>query len=300
MRLTSTLKQYANHHDLVGISPNTLQAIVNNRPGYTVEKAHDFIQFYKQIQIELLQHNVIKNNEFTQWFSQGEFTLSQLKNFIVQFSVFSNLFIVAQLQKTINADSLETMHASKEILVNELGVVFNKHKSQQSSNEIVSGEGTVEGGVFHFSAAHFEWLYQLAKSIGLEFSQIGKRRHGTDSTLFYCDELLRLYASEDYTVAQAASFAVENWAAAGFWCELIHGLNNYKKNNHAKFPIFFFTYHDKIESQHAQHTLDELEEVYFTNEIDEAEFIKSGNEMLDGVDAFWNGLNQQRLTDSLS
>lgn len=296
MRLTSTLKQYANQHDLVGITPYTLQAISNNQPGYSVDKAHAFIKFYKRIQQEMLQHHVIVDNQFSRWFSQGEFSLAQLKYFIIQFSVFSNLFIVAQLQKTINAESIETMHASKEILVNELGVVFNKPSGDIKSNEVMEGEGTVEGGVFHFSAAHFEWLYKLASSIGLEFYQIGKRRHGSAATLFYCDELLRLYASENYTVAQAASFAVENWAAAGFWRELIHGLNNYKKRYNTDLPIFFFTYHDRIEAQHAQHTLDELEEVYFASEIDEAEFIKSGNEMLDGVDVFWNGLNEQRLT----
>lgn len=236
MRLTSTLKQYANQHDLVGITPYTLQAISNNQPGYSVDKAHAFIKFYKRIQQEMLQHHVIVDNQFSRWFSQGEFSLAQLKYFIIQFSVFSNLFIVAQLQKTINAESIETMHASKEILVNELGVVFNKPSGDIKSNEVMEGEGTVEGGVFHFSAAHFEWLYKLASSIGLEFYQIGKRRHGSAATLFYCDELLRLYASENYTVAQAASFAVENWAAAGFWRELIHGLNNYKKRYNTDLP----------------------------------------------------------------
>jgi len=295
MHMTSTLKDYANQHHLNGITPHTLEAISQHRSGYSIEKAKRFIKFHKRIKHEMLQHSVIKDNQFTHWFSKGEFTLEQLKYFIVQFSVFSNLFIVAQLQKTINADSLETMHASKEILVNELGVVFNKH-NKKTDNQILSDEGTVEGGVFHFQAAHFEWLYKLAENIGLDFNDIGKRRHGSTETLFYCDELLRLYANENYSIAQAASFAVENWAAAGFWGELIDGLSKYKTKHSADMPIFFFTYHDKIESQHAQHTLDELEDIYFSQDIDEDLFIKSGNEMLDGVEIFWTGLNQHRLS----
>jgi hypothetical protein len=72
--------------------------------------------------------------------------------------VFSNLFLVAQLFKTINADSLQGMRASKEILANEIGVVFNAggRRAASSDNggdtdpELVSSEGTVEGGVFRF------------------------------------------------------------------------------------------------------------------------------------------------------
>ena len=41
-----------------------------------------------------------------------------------QFSVFSQLFLVAQLQKIINAPTLEEMRDGKEILANEIGVVF--------------------------------------------------------------------------------------------------------------------------------------------------------------------------------
>ena len=56
----------------------------------------------------------------------------------------------------------------------------------------------------------------------------------------------------------------------------------------------FFTWHSRLETQHARHTQEELEELYCTREIDEAQFIRVGNEMLDGVAAFWNGLEEQR------
>jgi hypothetical protein len=50
-----------------------------------------------------------------------------------------------------------------------------------------------------------------------------------------------------------------------------------------------------VEDQHAQHTWDELEEEFFAHEdMDEDKFIKGGVEMLNGVLAFWNGLNGDR------
>ncbi len=296
MLMPVKLQQYAKDNQISGITPHTLQAISEHRDGYTVARARQFLEFYQRIQSELLSHPVITENAYTEWFSHGQMSEHQLRQFIVQFSVFSNLFIVAQLQKTINADSLESMHASKEILVNELGVVF--HKTTQGDldvqSELVSEEGSVEGGVFHFAAAHFEWLYALASKIGLGFNDIGKRRHGTEATLFYCDELLRLYASENYTTAQSASFAVENWASSGFWKQLITGLKSFQKIHNKNLPIHFFTYHDRIEAQHALHTLDELEDIYFAHSMNEDQFIEKGNEMLDAVEVFWNGLDRQR------
>src|SRR5438105_945005 len=94
--------------------------------------------------------------------------------------------------------------------------------------ELVSTEGTVDGGTFRFTATHFEWLLGVAKPLGLEFSELGKRRVGWPSTIHYCDELARLYGSEDPDIGEGASFAVENWAAAGFWKQLISGLERFR------------------------------------------------------------------------
>ncbi len=290
------LHDFANQQHLLGITDHTLNAIVNNKPGYSVEKAQKFIHFHNRIKSELLHHPIITNNNFTKWFSLGEMSETQLRSFVIQFSVFSNLFLVAQLLKTINANGLESMRSSKEILVNELGVVYKNDKQTTDSDSLVSSDGSIEGGIYHFRAAHFEWLLQLATSVGLEFNDVGKRRHGNKSTLFFCDELNRLYANEDYTISQASSFAVENWAAAGFWKELINGLTLYQKKYNKGIPLFFFTRHDDIEAQHAKHTLDELEDSYFESEIDEDLFISSGNEILDAVAVFWTGLDDLRKT----
>jgi len=110
----------------------------------------------------------------------------------------------------VNADSLEGMRESKEILANELGVIFNdgrttvkkvKNVEDFGDPSLVSTEGTVDGGKFKFSAAHFEWLLKIGKFFDLGFNDFGKRRHGTKSTLFFCDELRRLYGNDDYQIA---------------------------------------------------------------------------------------------------
>jgi len=81
------------------------------------------------------------------------------------------------------------MHESKEILANEIGVIFNDgrttlkkgnksnlNKDDEGDPALVSTEGTVDGGKFKFSAAHFEWLLKMGKYIDLGFDDIGKRR----------------------------------------------------------------------------------------------------------------------------
>lgn len=241
---------------------------------------------------EVLTHEVIRANPFTAWFKQGDFSVAQARALLVQFSVFSNQFLVAQLQKVLNADTLEEMHASKEILANEIGVGFRGHGGDAL---LGSASGSVEGGTFHFRAAHFELLARMARQFGLDFADLGKRRFGTGATLHFCDELQRLYAHEDYQVAAAASWAVENWAAAGFWDELVEGWQRYGKRTQTEpFDLGFFTWHARIEANHAQHTADELDELLAAHYIDEERFVRNANLMLDAVLVFWRGLDFQR------
>jgi pyrroloquinoline quinone (PQQ) biosynthesis protein C len=167
-------------------------------------------------------------------------------------------------------------------------------RDREGDPSLVSTDGTVEGGTFRFQAAHFEWILQFARTLGLTFDDLGKRRHGTASTLHFCDELFRLYGSDDYNEAMGASFAVENWAAAGFWKELISGLEKVKATRVHDLPLAFFAWHDRIEDQHKAHTWDELEACYHSPEFREETFVRAGVTMLDGVKVFWDGLNTLR------
>jgi hypothetical protein len=274
----------------------------------TSSQVDQFRDFLRDVDRELLQHRIIFDNRYTRWFQKGLTTDEELKFFVQQFSVFSNQFLIASLLKVINADSVDQMHSSKQILLNELGVIYRRNdrpvgdrnglsdedKDREGDPELVSTEGTVDGGIYRFRAAHFEWLLHIGERLSLGFNSLGKRRHGRPSTLFFCDELQRLYGSEDAAIAEGASFAVENWAAAGFWQELEDGLMQIKKARVPNLPLAFFTWHNRVEGQHASHTLEELEETYFSETFNREKFMQGGREILEAVAAFWDGLENDR------
>jgi hypothetical protein len=269
---------------------------------------HQWDTFLEQVREVVMSHPVVTHNDYCIWFDRGRANRAQVRDLIQQFSVFSNLFIVAQLLKTINSPSIDQARESCEILVNELGVVFNSgrtsptavpsqsdaDKDREGDPELVSTEGTVDGGVYRFSARHFEWLVSVGRAVGLDFDDLGKRRFGRDSTLFFCDELARIYGSDDPDVAEGASFAVEHWAAAGFWKQLIHGLDSYKQRECPDLRLAFFTWHDRVEDQHAAHTMDELRGAFERPGFDQQKFLQGAEEMLNGVKAFWDGLETTR------
>ncbi len=283
------------------------------------EQVEEYRQFLDQVEEELLQHPIILHNRYTSWFAHGNITDAELKFFIQQFSVFSNQFLIAALLRVINAESLEHAHASKQILMNELGVIYRKEihkahdhgenkaqdtehtnrsitdKDREGDPDLVSTEGTVDGGLFRFRAAHFEWLLRMGEKLGLGFNDLGKRRHGRPSTLQFCDALQRLYGSEDGQIAEGASFAVENWAAAGFWQQLEDGLMHIKTTRMRDLPLAFFTWHNRVEAQHAGHTQEELEESYFSESFDREKFMTGGKAILESVAAFWEGLEEDRI-----
>lgn len=271
----------------------------------TQKQVDEYRKFLDVAEKELMNHRVVLGNPYTRWFQKGQATDAELTFFVQQFSVFSNQFLVAALLRVINADNLEQQHACKQILLNELGVIYRKEgakaevgadhdKDREGDPDLVSTEGTVDGGTFRFRAAHFEWLLKIGEQLGLGYNDIGKRKHGRPKTLFFCDELQRTYGSEDGMFAEGASFAVENWAAAGFWQELEDGLMAIKTTRIPKLPLAFFTWHNRVEGQHAAHTLEELEETYFSDDFDREKFLKGGREILEGVAAFWDGLEEDR------
>jgi hypothetical protein len=274
----------------------------------TPRQVEEFREFLDEVDDQLLHHRIITDNAYTRWFREGAATDDQLRHFVRQFSVFSNQFLVAALLRVINAATLQQARAAKEILMNELGVIYRRvgpggaldapddeAKDREGDPELVSTEGTVDGGIFRFRAAHFEWLLAMAESLGFGFPDLGKRKHGRPSTLHFCDELQRLYGNEDPQIAEGASFAVENWAAAGFWQELEDGLMRIKRDRHPHMKIAFFTWHNRVEAQHAGHSMEELEDVYFDAGFSRTRFLRGGREVLDAIAGFWDGLDADRL-----
>jgi hypothetical protein len=271
-------------------------------------QVEEFQEFLHEVDHDLLHHRIVIDNAYTRWFQDGQATDDELRHFVRQFSVFSNQFLVAALLRVVNAPTLQQARSAKEILMNELGVIYRRTaqgdgtpaaatdeaKDRGGDPELVSTEGTVDGGIFRFRAAHFEWLLAVAEGVGLTFDDIGRREHGRPATLHFCDELRRLYGSEDAQVAEGASFAVENWAAAGFWQELEDGLLKIKRDRLPHLRIAFFTWHNRVEAQHAGHTMEELETVYFDHRFDRDKFFQGGHEVLDAIATFWDGLEEDR------
>src|SRR5690349_9370396 len=92
----------------------------------TPGQVEEFRDFLEQVDREFFHHRVITDNAYTRWFAKGEATDDELRHFIRQFSVFSNQFLVAALLRVINAPSLAQARAAKEILMNELGVIYRR------------------------------------------------------------------------------------------------------------------------------------------------------------------------------
>ncbi len=272
----------------------------------TPTEASRYRAFLKRVVAEFLTHRIVVNNPFTRWFAQGQMSDDELRHFTVQFSVFSNQFLIAQLKKMLASDSIESMRGAKEILANEIGAVFRSSKARGSDvqrtdageaadPELVGIEGSVDGGRFWFKAAHFEWLVDFAQPLGLRFEDLGKRKHGTPSTLHFCDRLIEVYGSEDPNIGAGAGFAIENWAAAGFWQELEDGLKLVRAERHPKLQLGFWTWHNRIEAQHAGHTISDLEAAFFAPQFEEEKFLTGGRAMLEALSVFWRGLDADRV-----
>src|ERR1044071_914642 len=119
-----------------------------------VRTSADLARFRKRVEALVHQHAVVVDNVYTRWFATGAADRDEVRHLTVQFSVFSHQFVEAQLRKVINAPTLEQYRAGKEILMNELGVMFRKERaaiglaqttdSQSVSPDVVGTEGTVD------------------------------------------------------------------------------------------------------------------------------------------------------------
>jgi hypothetical protein len=67
--------------------------------------------FRTRIDALVAHHPVVARNRYTAWFAGGAATRGEVRHLTVQFSVFSHLFVEAQLRKVINAADLDTYRA---------------------------------------------------------------------------------------------------------------------------------------------------------------------------------------------
>jgi pyrroloquinoline quinone (PQQ) biosynthesis protein C len=256
----------------------------------------NFLNFKNEIDQKINSHPSIANNLYTLWFSSGCQTQKDMEDFIIQYSIFSNDLNHALMCKMISAKTRESMRQTKELLMNELGVIY-KPSGTEYDPENMENLGSVDGGRFRFSAGHYEWLADTGEAIGLRYDQFGRTNQGNEESQEFSKIMIDLYKS-DYSDSDGANYALEHWAASGFWLELIDGFNKFGKKHNKKIPIGFFTYHYKIESQHKKHTETSLKQIFYDKNFNQEDFINGAIKILDGLHLFWIGLQKPILQRS--
>lgn len=258
----------------------------------------DFNSFKKVIEKEFFQHPVIVNNPYTKWFKEGTANTEQVKDLILQFSVFSNHFIVVQAKRMVNAMTLEGEESARAILLNECGVGMDVKT------------GSIEGQRFTTPNAHINWLRKIARMLELDQRIVGRWEIGTKSTHDFLNGLDKTYGSHDGQIGSGASFAIETWAAYGighgakeesnnFWKELVLGLEGYNKKYRISkglesLPLGFFQYHFETEAGHGTNVWQELEQTFKQSDFDQEKYLKAGKMALEAIYTFWLGLDETR------
>ena len=258
----------------------------------------NFETFKTVIEKEFFEHPVIVNNPYTKWFKQGQANTAQIKDLLLQFSVFSNHFIVVQCKRMVNAETIEGEESARAILLNECGVGMDVKS------------GSIENQKFTTPNAHINWLRKVASMLDIAPRMLGRWETGTKATHDFLNGLDKTYGSLDGQIGSGASFAIETWAAYGigqgekaesnnFWKELIVGLELYNQKDRipkklTPLPTGFFQYHFETESGHGLNVWQELEQTLSQPNFDENKYLTAGKTALDSIYTFWLGLDETR------
>lgn len=270
----------------------------NQEKANKINVVKNFSALKKRIEQDFFQHPVIVSNPYTKWFKQGNANTPQMRDLVIQFSVFSNHFLVVQTKRMVNATTLEGEETARAILLNECGVGMDVKT------------GSIEGKRFATNNAHLNWLRKMADVLDIDPKIIGRWEVGTKETHDFLEGLDKTYGSRDGIVGAGASFAIETWAAFGighgeeaesnnFWKELIVGTEGYNKKhripkNLPPVPLGFFQYHFETEAGHGVNVWHELEETYNEKDFDEEKYISAGKIALESIYTFWLGLDKTR------
>jgi hypothetical protein len=258
------------------------------------ERGREFLTHLDRIDAEIFSHEVIRNNPYTKWFREGTASVEQVRDLIVQFSVFSNYFIPLEAKRMVNAATEEGERKARSILGSEIGVPINVES------------GSIEGFAFSHKLAHITWLRDIGEMLGLDRDRLGKWSVGSPATHEFLQRLDGVYGSPDSSLGSGASFAVESWAGFGigaatevernnFWKELVTGFDGFNRKHrdpHGLPPldVSFFQFHFDLELGHVANVEDDLSDVFFAPGFDSDAWYRGGTEALDALLVFWTGL----------
>lgn len=300
MQHINSLDNFASRHALNGLSRQTLEDLYNGV--YRIDKAQAYLDFHDRLENSFTTHPAFTSPPYIHWFASTQLSMAEVRHFMVQFSVLTSQFLVAQLQKTINAPTFREMCKNKRELVNELGVTYGDHESP-STHSRSSGFAPTSSdhgstcptlGVYSEGMSQFELLVDMGKPFGLDFPDLGKRSHGTPSTLFFCDVLIKLYGNPNPLTVMAATITLEKWFSADFWNLLTQGFKNYQKRTHTLIPLTYLSSRALEQEKRAAANKSLLEIFYLSHEIDEQQFLNDTHELLNSVHIFWRGLEDDR------
>ena len=208
----------------------------------TAQQVDDFRDFLAEVDRELLQHRIIIEQRLHALVpARARPPTTSCKHFIKQFSVFSNQFLIAALleghQRAVAGAGAGQQGDPDERAGRDLPQARARPSAPATAIERRrQGPRGRPGAGQHRGHRGRRRLPLPGRPLRVA---AGRRRAarawasttsasaGTarPSTLFFCDELQRACtAATTPQIAEGASFAVENWAAAGFWQELEDGL----------------------------------------------------------------------------
>jgi hypothetical protein len=274
-------------------------ADLHGRGRITTAEADAFRDQLRRVEAEVYSHEVIRWNPYTKWFKQGNANTAQVKELIVQFSVFSNHFIPLEAKRMVNAATEAEECEARSILGNEIGVPINRTT------------GNIEGFRFSHEFAHIKWLRDIGEMLGLSRDALGRWALGSASTHRFLTELEQVYGNPDNNVGSGASFAIESWAGYGigqgeeaesdnFWKELVVGLEAYNRKHREpeglpRLDVSFFQHHFDLEVAHVVNVETELTETFFGADFDADKWHYGARHALDAMLVFWKGLEESRL-----
>jgi len=240
------------------------------------EKAVDFYKLLVRAGRDILNHPIIANNQYLDRFSEGV-TYEQARHEMQQFSIFAVHFNAAQAKLLANAPTFEAFEDRLKILLNEYGIPY-----EQGGFE---GELT---GKWNLKHNHFMWILNSAEGLDLGFKDVGKINFALPGTRDFVDATYEYYANEDQSIANVASFGIENWAANKLWEPWKKAMQKLNETPGIRINLGYITYHDREEKHHAQATINELFDNYREPWFDEDKFIFGAESILNkGIQPYY-------------
>jgi pyrroloquinoline-quinone synthase len=226
--------------------------------------------FHQDMRQLVLGHGAI-NNVYLTRFRAGNVSDREFREFAIEFYNFARYFpriLVAQL---VNTEDEQVADELTKVLYSELGDGRSRHRH--------------------------ELLYRdFLRSAGIEIHD-AMTRPMLPSTRSYIEGMERLYSDGNHVTALGASFGLENMAIT-MWDHLIPGLSRLKQTRYPRMDLTYFTFHRELECTHEEameHAVEAAEgggRQGFSAQ-DKADFRAGVTAVLDYLEGFWMGLDQQ-------